>query len=429
MRSPHKSMFIDCTLAGGAEQVSGISRVVRELITAAGVSDRAEAAACPQPVAVSAGRLRPCSIEQTPPARKGIARHLRTMARRADEWLRDHAPSLEHAIVKAVMAAGGIPALGLATAGAAADGPPVQFHPGDVLILADATWMVPRWQQAVASAKAEGAKIVPVIYDLLPISHPQFFAPLFCAQFERWLGTMIPLADAFVCISHATADALRTFATHRGLVAALGPVGVFPLGTKLTPGEEAPSTTLATVFSDGTRPFLMVGTIEPRKNHTLVLDAFDQAWLEGSQAPLVVIGKRGWQCEDVIARFADFTRKGRPFTHISDATDADLQHAYRRSRCLVFPSIAEGFGLPIVEALSQGLPVIASDIPVHREVGNDHATYIPLGDPAHLARLIRSIEDGSTTLQAPIPGTVHLPTWAESAAAIQVEIDRLLKSQ
>lgn len=429
MRSPHKSMFLDCTLAGGAEQVSGISRVVRELITAAGVSDRAEAAACPQPVAVSAGRFRPCSIEQTPPARKGIARHLRTMARRADEWLRDHAPSLEHAIVKAVMAAGGIPALGLATAGAAADGPPVQFHPGDVLILADATWMVPRWQQAVASAKAEGAKIVPVIYDLLPISHPQFFAPLFCAQFERWLVTMIPLADAFVCISHATADTLWTVATQRGLVAALGPVGVFPLGTKLTLGEEAPSTTLATVFPDGTRPFLMVGTIEPRKNHTLVLDAFDQAWLEGSQAPLVVIGKRGWQCEDVIARFAYFTRKGRPFTHISDATDADLQHAYRRSHCLIFPSIAEGFGLPIVEALAQGLPVIASDIPVHREVGREHATYIPLGDPAHLARLIRSSEDGSTTLHAPIPGTVHLPTWAESAAAIQVEIDRLLKSR
>jgi glycosyltransferase involved in cell wall biosynthesis len=426
MRSPHKSMFIDCTLAGGAEQVSGISRVVRELITATGVADRAEAAVCPQPVAVSTGRFRPCSIQQAPPARKGVARSLRTMARRADEWLRDHAPSLEHAIVKAVMAAGGIPSLGLATAGAAADGPPVHFHPGDVLVLADATWMVPRWQQAVASAKAEGAKIVPVIYDLLPISHPQFFAPLFCAQFERWLTTMIPMADAFVCISHATADALREFATHRGLATAIGPVGVFPLGAKLTPGEAAPSTTLATAFRDGARPFLMVGTIEPRKNHLLVLDAFDQVWSEDSQAPLVVIGKRGWQCEDVIARFADLTRNGRPFTYICDATDADLQYAYRRSRCLIFPSFAEGFGLPIVEALAQGLPVIASDIPVHREVGNDHAMYIPLGDPDHLARLLLSIENGSTVLTAPEPGTVHLPTWADSVAQIQQEITTLL---
>ena len=427
-RSDRHGMFIDCTLAAGAEQVSGISRVVRELITAADAADRAEAAACPQPVAVSGGRFRPCSLQQDLPARKGIARTLRTIARRGDEWLRDHAPSLEHAIVRAVMAAGGIPSLGLATAGAAADGPPVQFHPGDVLLLADATWMVPRWQQAVASARTEGAKIVPVIYDLLPISHPQFFAPLFCAQFQRWLTTMIPLADAFVCISHATANALREFATHRGLRSALGPVGVFPLGTKLTPVETAPSTALATVFPDGARPFLMVGTIEPRKNHVLVLDAFDQAWSEGSRASLVVIGKRGWQCEDVIARFADMTRKRRPFTHIGDATDADLQHAYRRSLCLIFPSLAEGFGLPIVEALAQGLPAIASDIPVHREVGRDLATYIPLGGPAYLARLIRSIEDGSTAIHAPAPGTVPLPTWAESATAIQVEIDRLLSS-
>ena len=122
------------------------------------------------------------------------------------------------------------------------------------------------------------------------------------------------------------------------------------------------------------------------------------------------------------------TRKRRPFTHIGDATDADLQHAYRRSLCLIFPSLAEGFGLPIVEALAQGLPAIASDIPVHREVGRDLATYIPLGGPAYLARLIRSIEDGSTAIHAPAPGTVPLPTWAESATAIQVEIDRLLSS-
>lgn len=419
-------MFIDCTLAAGAEQVSGISRVVRELIAATAGADVAKAVARNQAVTAAAGKYRIGTIQYAAPPRQGVARTLRTIARRADEWLRDHAPSLEHAIVKAVMAAGGIPSLGLATAGAAADGPPVHFHPGDVLILADATWMVPRWQQAVASARTEGAKIVPVIYDLLPISHPQFFAPLFCAQFERWLTTMIPMADAFVCISHATADALLKFATHRGLATAIGPVGVFPLGTKLTPSETAPSTAVATAFRDGARPFLMVGTIEPRKNHSLVLDAFDQAWSEDSQALLVVIGKRGWQCEDVIARFADLTRNGRPFTYICDATDADLQYAYRRSRCLIFPSFAEGFGLPIVEALAQGLPVIASDIPVHREVGNDHAMYIPLGDPDQLARLLLSIENGSTVLTAPEPGTVHLPTWADSVAQIQQEITTLL---
>jgi len=324
------------------------------------------------------------------------------------------------------MAAGGIPSLGLATAGAAAAAEPVLFQSGDVLLLADATWMIPRWKRAVESAKAEGARIVPLIHDLLPWSHPQFFAPLFCAQFTRWLHDMIPLADALICISAATADALRQFAAANGLADGLPPVGVVPLGTTLTPMASEPRTEVAAIFATGDRPFLMVGTIEPRKNHALVLDAFERLWATGGTAPLVVIGRRGWQCEATLRRFTAFAAAGRPFTHIVDATDADLHYAYRNARCLIFSSFAEGFGLPIVEALAQGLPAIASDIPVHREVGGDLATYIPLGDPGHLAELLRSIENGSTVLTAPGSGTVHLPTWAESAAAVQSEIDRLL---
>ena len=157
-----------------------------------------------------------------------------------------------------------------------------------------------------------------------------------------------------------------------------------------------------------------------------MLDAFERFWAADGTAPLVVIGRRGWQCEATLRRFTSLATAGKPFTHIGDATDADLQHAYRHGRCLIFPSVAEGFGLPIMEALAQGLPAIASDIPVHREVGGDLATYIPLGNPGHLATLLQSIEHGSTVITAPAHGTVHLPTWAESAAALQAEIDRLL---
>jgi len=237
---------------------------------------------------------------------------------------------------------------------------------------------------------------------------------------------MIPLSDACVCISHATATALREFADAEGLADGLPPIGVFPLGTNLTPAASEPRAEVATVFAKADRPFLMVGTIEPRKNHALVLDAFERFWAAGGTAPLVVIGRRGWQCDATLRRFTALAAAGRPFTHIGDATDADLQYAYRHARCLIFPSVAEGCGLPIVEALAQGLPAIASDIPVHREVGGDLATYIPLGNPALLAELLRSIENGSTLLTAPAPGSVHLPTWAESAAALQSEINRLL---
>jgi glycosyltransferase involved in cell wall biosynthesis len=421
-------IFIDCSLAGTPGEATGISRVVRQLVTAS--IDTRFGSRPVVSVAARDGTYRSHSGRfDSSPTRSGAAAAARAFLRKGDEWLRVHFPSVEHAVVKAVMAAGGIPSLGLATAGAAAAAQPVRFQSGDGLLLADATWMIPRWQPAVESAKAQGAHIVPLIHDLLPWSHPQFFAPLFCAQFTRWLRDVIPLSDALICNSHATADALRQFTTAGGLADALPPVGVFPLGTELTPATLEPRAEVAIVFAKADRPFLMVGTIEPRKNHALVLDAFERFWAAGGTTPLVVIGRRGWQCEATLRRFTALAAAGRPFTHIGDATDADLQYAYRHARCLIFPSVAEGFGLPIVEALAQGLPAIASDIPVHREVAGDLATYIPLGDPAHLAGLLRSIEDGSTLLTAPAPGTVHLPTWAESAAALQSEIDRLLATR
>jgi alpha-1,2-rhamnosyltransferase len=416
--------YVDWSLAAVGPNVTGISRVARELVRHIQQPEPEHGGWAPNGLVVSESRFHASQGGVAAPASAlGMARHLRSAARRTDEWLRDHAPGVEQLLTRAVMAAGGIPAFGQQKP--VAGGPAIAFRQGDVLLLADATWMIPRWQPAVESAKAQGARIVPLIHDLLPWSHSQFFAPLFCAQFTRWLHNMLPLADAVICNSLATAAALEQFASAEGLADALPPVGVFALGSELTPATSGPRAEVAAVFAEAA-PFLMVGTIEPRKNHALALDAFERLWTAGGTAALVVIGRRGWQCEATLRRFAALAAAARPFTHIGDATDADLQHAYRHARCLIFPSIAEGFGLPIVEALAQGLPAIASDIPVHREVGSDLAIYIPLGDPDHLAGLLRSIENGSTVLTAPAPGSVHLPTWAESAAALQAEIERLL---
>jgi glycosyltransferase involved in cell wall biosynthesis len=418
-------LFIDCSISAVGDNVSGIPRVVRQLVTHLQALPPGSPFSACEPVAAGAGKYRLHELRQPVQLPSSFARGLRTAARRCDEWLREWAPGLERAIVQAVMAAGGIPSLGLAQAGPGVNAPAADIQPGDVVLLADSTWIVPRWKDAVLDARSRGARIVALIHDLIPISHPHFYAPMFCAQFEVWLREFLPLADAFVCVSNATADDLQRYAAAAG-IQPHGPVGVFPMGTKFTTGEAMPGERIAAILDGRTKPVLMVGTIQPRKNHALVLDAFEEAWAAGSKLPLMIVGRRGWLCEQTIKRFSRLEAQGRPFTHIADATDADLQYAYRHARCLIFPSVAEGFGLPIVEALAQALPAIASDIPVHREVGGDLATYIPLGDPAHLAALLRSIENGSTLLTAPAPGTVHLPTWAESAAALQAEIDRLL---
>lgn len=424
---PHPNWFIDSTLTAGVNRITGIPRVIRELVAASlGRYGDPEAVRL-EPVGVRGERYRTCEFQQPRRATEARASRLLTVVHQStDSFLREYAPRLQQAIVSGVMAIGGVPTWAIARTGEGTSDSPLRFHQGDVLILADATWVIPRWRNAVSAARADGARIIPVIYDLLPITHSEFFSRLFCVQFERWLTDMIPMSDALICISHSTAEELRLFATRQGQSHLLPPVGVFPLGATLAGGEDSPSESVAKVFQDHCCTFLMVGTIEPRKNHGQVLDAFQIAWAHGSNAQLVIIGRRGWQCDQIISRIKRLMQTGRRIAYIDNATDDDLRYAYRRAGCLIFSSFAEGFGLPIIEALALGLPVLASDIPVHREVGGRLVEYFPLGDTQRLAAVIQGVADGSILLSRNEAGVTHLTTWAESAAALASEIRKLL---
>ena len=128
----------------------------------------------------------------------------------------------------------------------------------------------------------------------------------------------------------------------------------------------------------------MVGSIEPRKNHAYVLDAFDLFWQQGGIASLVIVGRHGWKSDSLLERIAQHEQLGRQLFLLRDATDAELDHCYRNASALVIASIIEGFGLPIVEAFQRGLPVLCSDIPVFREIADGKATFFDLAHPDHL---------------------------------------------
>jgi glycosyltransferase involved in cell wall biosynthesis len=118
-------------------------------------------------------------------------------------------------------------------------------------------------------------------------------------------------------------------------------------------------------------------------------------------------------------------RAGHPLLHLPGADDRTLEWAYAEAACLVFPSIAEGFGLPIVEALSYGLPVLASDIPVHREVGGAAVEYFPLGDAEVLRRMIESRLTLGRTKAAGQRPSPPLANWATCLDAIEAAITRM----
>ncbi|MRR06921.1 MAG: glycosyltransferase family 1 protein, partial [Deltaproteobacteria bacterium] len=150
--------------------------------------------------------------------------------------------------------------------------------------------------------------------------------------------------------------------------------------------------TLSGVFS-GLPVYLIVGTIEPRKNHSYVIDAFENLWNQGSRIRLCIVGRVGWMCDDIVKRINASTYLSERLFWFSDLNDDELEYCYEHGKALVMASRFEGFGLPLVEAMHYGKPVFASDIPVFREIGEDYPIYFDLADSNSLANKIHEYEN------------------------------------
>lgn len=293
-------------------------------------------------------------------------------------------------------------------------------RPNDLLVLTGSSWSQPARAAAEAAAR-NGIPIGAVIYDLIPIDHPEFFKPSGVRGFREWIDHVTAVADVFLSISRTTRDRLWQYVQQRYPHRALDP-GQFPwfaLGSNIdTPkavGRLRPD--LEQAFSAG-RPsgtYLTVSTIEPRKNQAFLLDAFEHVWTEHSEARLCIVGRIGWLCGELVDRIVRHPRFGRQLFMFNDLSDGELDHCYRHAKAFLFPSKAEGFGLPIVEALSRGLPVLASDIPIHREVGGGFCAYFDLADAAALARQIDGIERSGSWPAVTPARDYRADDWADSA--------------
>jgi O-antigen biosynthesis alpha-1,2-rhamnosyltransferase len=264
----------------------------------------------------------------------------------------------------------------------------------DILLLLDSSWPVPLWP-AVERFKRRGGRIAGVIYDIIPISHSYTCVPELVVAFKDWIDSHARNTDVFIAISSTIAGQLKHYLraeTPGNGPITRAPVLHFHLGSELDfiidSKDVRPA--IAAIFEQTDHVFLMVGSIEPRKNHAFVLDAFDRLWQLGERASLVIIGRHGWKTEDVFDRVAEHQLLGQQLFFLRDATDSELDHAYRNASALVIASAVEGFGLPVVEAFQRGLPVLCSDIPVFREIADGRATFFGLDDPEHLTAALLS---------------------------------------
>lgn len=232
--------------------------------------------------------------------------------------------------------------------------------------------------------RRESARFICLVHDLIPIEYPEYARPGGADLHKRRIDTLGLYADALIANSAATRDVLTNYLAAKGQVP---PIAVAHLGTHI---GQPPSATPATDIPY----FVCVSTIEPRKNHLLLLHLWrrmvEEKRTDETVPKLVLIGRRGWEIENVLDLLDRCPALKDHVIEASRLPDGDVKDLIRSSRAMLLPSFAEGYGMPVAEALAMGVPVICSDLPALREVGGDVPDYL---DPLDGKAWIKAIRD------------------------------------
>lgn len=261
-----------------------------------------------------------------------------------------------------------------------------------------------------------------MVHDLIPLTHPQFCRPGERQRHTARLRTVLEAGAGVLTNSNVTLEQLQQFADACALP--LPPVAVAPLAPaalSLAPDAAPPMP----------EPyFVILGTIEPRKNHLLLLNLWRRLVSElGDRAPhLVVIGQRGWECDEILKMLERCAGPGAKVHELPACPDAELARYLAHARALLFPSFAEGYGIPLVEALMLGTPVIASDLPAFHEIAADIPDYLDPHDADGWAGAIREYaQPGSARRNAQLERLAgfETPTWADHFKRVEALLERL----
>ena len=259
-------------------------------------------------------------------------------------------------------------------------------------------------------------------YDLIPVTSSETSSPGMTGVFAQYLAALKHF-DRVCTISEATAVEYRGW---RSMLPAAGLTGpeVVPVLLPTSVGESGESEIAAATarLKVGSLPLvLVVGSHEPRKNHLAILQASEVLWREGHEFSLCFIGGRSWRSDEFRDRLRALQNIGRPVESISQADDSLLWAAYRLARFTVFPSLNEGFGLPVAESLAVGTPVITSAFGSTREIAVDGgAVLVDPRDDEDITTAMRTLLVDDAMLERLRAEAVDRPsrTWDDYASEV-----------
>ncbi|AXF19736.1 glycosyl transferase family 1 [Burkholderia pyrrocinia] len=297
---------------------------------------------------------------------------------------------------------------------------PVNAQRGDIFLGLDfSSRIIPTRLRELLSWRRIGVKCAFVVYDLIPAQHPQWFTKKGRGYYQKWLRAISIHSDMLCCISNAVAvDARHWISSKFGIGDDEIQLRWFHLGASFGEAPIEPVQSVIVQADRGeaalARSLLMVGTVEPRKGHDQVLCAVEELWRRGCDVVLVVAGRQGWNVESFAARLRAHPENGKRIVWLENVSDGQLGWLYKNLAGLVMASMAEGFGLPLVEAMHYGMPILARDLPVFREIAAASAAYFRDDHPIPLAdRIYEWMNDQKAERTPPIDQT-RLLDWQES---------------
>jgi glycosyltransferase involved in cell wall biosynthesis len=307
----------------------------------------------------------------------------------------------------------------------------IEVSPEDIFFgLDSATDIVPNNRALFQAWRDQGALVYFFLYDLLPVFKP-VVSPYGESQvFKAWLDCLTSCADGVICISKTVAQEFLNWLNmsdherNRPLR-----IGYLHLGAQLDEIQSMPLTPDTSMSEDietaiarmrVAPSLLMMGMIEPRNGHRLALKACERLWRAGHDLNLIIVGKLGWSMDAFAEQLRSHPEQGKRLFWLTGISDRELTALYGIATVLLAASEGEGFGLPLIEAAMHGIPIIARDLPVFREVAGPHAYYF--ADDGSAEGLIQAILDWLALSHAgKAPSSKQMPylTWQESAKTVQ----------
>ena len=274
----------------------------------------------------------------------------------------------------------------------------IKFNKNDMLFMPDVFWDNDFKLSFVEKLSKNGVVIINLIYDIIPLLHPEICDDNIIEIFEQSFKKILTITNGIITISNSSKGAIEEY-INKNFFSKERYIDYFYLGSDFNINQKS-NLNIRPVFLNlkSKKFFLTVGTIDLRKDQLTIVKSFQYLWSIGKTDDLIIIGRIGLKGDAVIEYIKKIRQFNKNLFVFNDINDLELEFLYENSKALIIASKAEGFGLPLIEAMQYGLKIVASDIDIFHEIAGNSIRYFKVGDFMSLSKELENLDCGNNKI-------------------------------